>query len=123
MPYNKQIDARIKKTISRWKNTEHKKMFGGVCHLLNGHMLCGVYKDYLILRLGEDAANEVLTESFTKEFDITGKPMKGWIMVEQEGFSSDKELKKWLEKARSFVRSLPKKQVCKSAKDRTRGSA
>jgi TfoX/Sxy family transcriptional regulator of competence genes len=52
MPYNEEIDARIKKVVSNWKNTDAKKMFGGVCHLLNGNMFCGVYKDYLILRAG-----------------------------------------------------------------------
>jgi hypothetical protein len=35
-------------------------MFGGVCHLLNGNMFCGAYKDYLILRLGETVAKEAL---------------------------------------------------------------
>jgi TfoX/Sxy family transcriptional regulator of competence genes len=53
MPYNEEIDERIKKIVSRWKNRDAKKMFSGVCHLLNGNMFCGVYKDYLILRLGE----------------------------------------------------------------------
>ena len=44
MPYNEEIDARIRKIVTRWKNAEAKKMFGGVCHLLNGNMVCGVYK-------------------------------------------------------------------------------
>ncbi|MDX1708061.1 MAG: hypothetical protein R3274_05635 [Desulfobacterales bacterium] len=42
MPYDQQIDARITKIISRWKNMDERKMFGGVCHLLNGNMLCGL---------------------------------------------------------------------------------
>ena len=54
------IDNRIKKIVSRWKNTDAKNMFGGVCHLLNGNMFCGVYKDYLILRLGEQKYEDVL---------------------------------------------------------------
>jgi hypothetical protein len=40
MPYNEEIDARIRKVVSRWKNSDAKKMFGGVCHLLNGNMVC-----------------------------------------------------------------------------------
>ncbi len=52
MPYDEEIETRISKAISRWKNTESKKMFGGFCHLLGGNMFCGVYKDFLILRLG-----------------------------------------------------------------------
>ena len=53
MAYNENIDERIKHVVAKWKNTSSKKMFGGVCHLLNGNMFGGVYKDTLILRIGE----------------------------------------------------------------------
>jgi TfoX/Sxy family transcriptional regulator of competence genes len=109
MAYNEQIEARIKKIVSRWKNTDDKKMFGGVCHLLNGNMFCGVYKDFLILRLGEENSKEALRLPFVRPFDITGRPMKGWVMVEREGFISDDELKAWLDKAKKFVSALPSK--------------
>ena len=109
MPYNEAIDARIRKIVKRWKNTEAKKMFGGVCHLLNGNMVCGVYKDYLILRLGEKAAAQALKQPHTRPFDITGKPMKGWVMVAGTGFKTDDSLKSWLNEARTFVKTLPPK--------------
>jgi len=109
LPYNEQIDVRIRKIVARWKNTEAKKMFGGVCHLLNGNMVCGVYKEFLILRLGEKAAADALKQSETRPFDITGKPMKGWVMVEAHGFETDEKLKSWLDKARGFVKTLPPK--------------
>ena len=92
MAYNEDIDLRIKNFVSDWQNTTAKKMFGGVCHLLNGNMFAGVYKDYLILRLGEQKSIEALELPSVKPFDITGKPMKGWVMVEKNGFKSDKEL-------------------------------
>lgn len=109
MPYNEKIDERIKKIVSGWKNTEAKKMFGGVCHLLNGNMFGGVYKDYLILRLGEENAEKAFELPFVKPFDITGKPMRGWVMVRSEGFASDEELREWLDKAKEFVLTLPSK--------------
>ncbi|MGD2097257.1 MAG: TfoX/Sxy family protein [Desulfobacterales bacterium] len=109
MPYNEKIDARITKIVSRWKNTAAKKMFGGVCHLLNGNMVCGVYKDYLILRLGEKASGQALKKPYARPFDITGKPMKGWVMLEEQGFKSEDQLKTWLNKARDFVKTLPPK--------------
>ena len=109
MPYNEEIDARIEKMTSRWKNTDKKKMFGGVCHLLNGNMFCGVYRDLLILRLGEEKANKALALPSVRPFDITGKPMKGWIMVEQDGFKADNDLEDWLNQAKRFARSLPPK--------------
>ena len=109
MPYNETIDARIKAIISNWKHTNSKKMFGGVCHLLNGNMFCGVYKDFLILRLGEEKAVNALGMPFVQAFDITGRPMKGWVMVEAQGFVTNRTLKNWLNAAREFVNTLPGK--------------
>jgi len=109
MPYNKDLEARIQKIVSSWKNTDSKKMFGGICHLLNGNMFCGVHKDFLILRLGEGKAGEALELPFVKPFDITGKPMTGWVMVEEQGFKGEKKLKEWLEKARAFAKTLAPK--------------
>ena len=109
MPYNEELDARIIKMISRWKNTASKKMFGGVCHLINGNMFCGVHKDSLILRLGEKTSLEAMTARHFREFDITGKPMRGWVMVAEKGYKSDKDLRSWLEKAKKFAKTLPAK--------------
>jgi TfoX/Sxy family transcriptional regulator of competence genes len=109
MPYDEEIESRINTVISRWKNTDAKKMFGGVCHLLDGSMFCGVYKDFLILRLGEEESKGALKLPFVRPFDITGKTMKGWVMVEKEGFKSDEALKAWLVKAKKFVGALPLK--------------
>jgi hypothetical protein len=109
MPYNEELDDRIKKIASRWKNSTSKKMFGGVCHLLNGNMFCGVHKNFLILRLGEKGAEEALASRFCQPFDITGRPMKGWVMVKPDGFKSAGELKALLEQARAFVHTLPSK--------------
>jgi TfoX/Sxy family transcriptional regulator of competence genes len=109
MPYDEEIEDRIGKAISGWKNTQAKKMFGGVCHLLDGNMFCGVYKEFLILRLGEKQSPKSLSQPFVRPFDITGKPMKGWVMVEKKGFKSEDALKAWLAKAKEFVGTLPSK--------------
>ena len=107
MPYNQELDDRISARIADWA-TIRKKMFGGTCYLLNGNMMCGVYKDYLILRLGEQEGMAALKKPPVKPFDITGKPMKGWIMVEQAGLT-DEALEEWLLKARYFAETLPPK--------------
>jgi TfoX/Sxy family transcriptional regulator of competence genes len=109
MAYDEEIEARVKKIVSSWKNTDAKGMFGGICHLLNGKMFCGVYKHFLILRLGEKDASNALDLPYVRPFDITGRPMKGWVMVESEGFVSDNELKTWLTKAKHYTKSLPSK--------------
>jgi len=110
MPYDEEIEGRIGKVISRWKNTQARKMFGGICHLLGGNMFCGVYKNFLILRLGEKESRESMSQPFVRSFDITGKPMKGWVMVEKEGFKSENVLKAWLAKAKEYVGTLPSKR-------------
>jgi len=109
MAYNEKIETRIKKLVSGWKNTDSKKMFGGICHLLNGNMFCGVHKDFLILRLGREKAENAMKLPHVRPFDITGKPMKGWVMVAEDGFKTDDELKNWLNQTRKFAETLPMK--------------
>ena len=107
MPFNEEIDSQVAGEISNWGTTQ-KKMFGGTCYLLNGNMMCGVYKEYLILRLGEEQSQKALELNQVRPFDITGRPMKGWVMVEESGFMGQR-LNQWLEKARKFAESLPAK--------------
>ena len=84
-------------------------MFGGVCFLLNEKMLVGAWPEFLIARLGADQGGEALLEPHVKKMDITGKPMKGWFMVEPEGFEDDDQLKNWIQQAVKFVGKLPGK--------------
>lgn len=74
-----------------------------MCYLLNGNMVCGVHKDFLILRLGEKTSENALKLPYVRPFDITGRAMKGWVMVEREGFSSENELGEWLKKAKDHA--------------------
>jgi hypothetical protein len=105
MPYDADLDLRASAIVTRWQNISRKKMFGGVCYLMNGNMLGGVYKDYLIVRLGEARQKAALKELHVRPFDITGRPMKGWVMVEPRG-SQGESLEKWLGEARDFVATL-----------------
>lgn len=109
MPYSEVLDSRIRRIVSQWESTAAKKMFGGVCHLMHGNMVGGVYKDYLILRLGEPRAQAALEQAHVRPFDITGRPMKGWVMVAAEGVADDTVLTEWLDQAREFVAGLPPK--------------
>jgi len=105
--YNETLDKRIATCAEAW-DTTRRKMFGGTCYLLDGNMMCGVYKDDLILRLGEPAASEAMLKPTVRAFDITGRPMKGWVMVEGADLTDD-QLCRWLGEARAFVETLPAK--------------
>jgi len=106
MPYSEELDAKLARMMPQ--GAVRKKMFGGTCYTVKGNMACGVYKDYLILRLGEELAAEALKLPGARPFDITGKPMKGWVMV-AEAELTDAEISGWIEKARTFVKTLPVK--------------
>jgi TfoX/Sxy family transcriptional regulator of competence genes len=110
MVYNEKMDLKLNEIISKWKNLSKKKMFGGTGYLLNGNMVAGIHKDYYILRLGEKNALAAHKLAKTKIFDITGRPMKGWIMAEKGAFPNDNNLKEWLNKAKKFVETLPAKK-------------
>jgi hypothetical protein len=91
------------------KNLAEKKMFGGVGFLLNGNLLVGVWKESLVVRLGAEQGEEALLEPHVKAFDITGRPMKNWVLVAPEGVADDDQLSGWIQRAASFVGSLPAK--------------
>lgn len=86
-----------------------KKMFGGVCYLIDGNMACGVIKEFLIVRVGPDRYEEALGKPHTRLFDFTGRPMKGWVMVDEEGYGDDDDLSEWVWQGVEFARSLPPK--------------
>jgi len=109
MAYDEKLDLRIKNLVSRWEGTNDKKMFGGVCHLINGNMFCGVHKDFLVLRLGREKSEAALKLPYVRPFDISGKPMQGWVMVASDGCKKDQDLKDWLDQAKGFAKTLPKK--------------
>ena len=107
MSYDEQLDARIADAVAPL-DTVRKKMFGGTCYILHGNMMAGVYKDSLILRLGDRAAEEALRRPCVRQFDITGRPMRGWVMVEPPGAEGN-ALDSWLGLAHEYAGSLPPK--------------
>jgi TfoX/Sxy family transcriptional regulator of competence genes len=107
MAFSAALAERIRQALARKRGVEEKKMFGGVGFLLNGNMLVGVWRDSLIVRLGPDEGDEALKEPHVNKFDITGRPMKGWVLVAPEGVEADDQLKGWLQRAVKFVGKLP----------------
>ena len=109
MPYDEMLALRIRAAIGPLPHLEEKKMFGGVGFMLNGNMACGVHKNDLIVRVGPEKHAEALSRPHTRVFDMTGRPMAGWIMVEPEGCQTESDLKAWVEQGVAFANSLPGK--------------
>ena len=109
MAYDIELDSLIAKELDGREYIVAKKMFGGVGYLLNGNMACGVHKDYLIVRVGPDNYSDALEEPHTKVFDITGRPMRGWVMISKDAWTSSELLKQWVDRGLTFAATLPAK--------------
>ena len=109
MPYDPGLADRLEDVLRGRPGFEQKKMFGGIGWLLNGNMCVGIYKEWLITRVGESAGAKLFKEKHAKPMDITGKPMKGWAMIAPERVAHDVDLKRHTELAIAFVKTLPSK--------------
>jgi len=109
MAYSESLAARIRECLPRRRRLTEKKMFGGLGFMLHGNMCVGVWKMALIVRLGKQQAAEALKQPGVVPFDVTGRPMTGWAMVQAEALETDGQLRHWLEQAVDFVESLPPK--------------
>lgn len=109
MAYSESLAERTRQILARRRGIAEKKMFGGVAFLLHGNLCLCVWKTYLIVRLHPGDYAAALTEPEVRPFDVTGRPMKGWVMVEPDGIESDVQLQRWVERAVDFVETLPGK--------------
>ncbi len=86
-----------------------RKMFGGLAFMSHGHMFIGVLGGTLMARVGPREYPNALMKPHVREMDFTGKPMKGYVFVEPDGFESDAALKFWVNKSYEFTATLPPK--------------
>ena len=77
--------------------------------MVDGNMACGVSKDKLMVRITPDATDAALAQPNVRLFDMTGRPMKGWVLVERAGIEAEEDLKRWIEQGVAFAQSLPPK--------------
>jgi hypothetical protein len=109
MAFDEKLAERIRKRLVKREGLTEKKMFGGLAFLLNGNMCCGVHKEDMIVRLDPGQTEKALSERHARAFDLTGRPMKGWLLVAGDGLTTDAALGKWIDVATSYARSLPAK--------------
>lgn len=100
-----------------------KKMFGGLCFMVEDKMCCGIHydkkrkTDFLMARIGEDAQEDALKQDGCQPMDFTGRAMKGYVFVTPEGFDTDKDLEKWLQLCYDFN---PKAKMSKKRTKKTK---
>lgn len=106
MAFSESLAAHTRDTLIREPGITEKKMFGGLCFLLHGKLLVGVFKESLIVRLGPEQSPPALKKPHVGVFDITGRPMKGWVLVGPEALDRDTDLRSWVRQAVEFVSTL-----------------
>jgi hypothetical protein len=108
MAFDDALAERVRERLRDAVGADEKKMFGGLAFLTDGTMTVGVHGDDLIARIAPADTDAALTESGVRLFDITGRPMRGWILVAGETLDDD-ILDGWIRHARACVATLPPK--------------
>lgn len=103
------LSGRIRQILSGRGKVSERKMFGGVCFMINGNMCVGTWKGSLIVRFDKNRQDEILAKPHAKPADMNGQVMKGWALVEPAGIESENDLRAWVDRAAKFAGSLPPK--------------
>jgi TfoX N-terminal domain len=108
MPYTPALADAMRKALQRRRHITEKKMFGGYCWMLRGHMLCGVEVDRYMFRVGPALESTALRRPGSSPMDITGKPVRGFVWVKGK-HARGVQLKGWIDLAAQYVGKLPPK--------------
>ncbi len=109
MAHDEGLAQRVREILSEHMGYEEKRMFGGIGFLLQGNMACGVIREDLIVRVGEENYTDALLQSDVELFDMTGRAMTGWIVVKEPGYRKDDNLKDWVDQGADYSLTLPPK--------------
>jgi TfoX/Sxy family transcriptional regulator of competence genes len=107
--FDEALAARVRGILGDSEGLAEKKMFGGIALLVDGNMACGVHDDELIVRIPPEEGEAALEEPYVRVFDMTSRPMKGWVLIAPDGVATERDLSSWVAKGVRFARSLPPK--------------
>ena len=109
MAYDEELATRVRDCLGGTAGLTERRMFGGLCFLLRGHMTAGIVGRTLMLRVGPERFEEALAQPHARVMDFTGRPMRGMLYVDPPGIASKADLSRWLGRATAFVAGLPAK--------------
>jgi TfoX/Sxy family transcriptional regulator of competence genes len=96
MSYNEKLANRIRETLVETKKVKEKEMMGGLTFMVNDKMCIGIIKDEMMCRIDPELQEEALEKNGCRIMDFTGRPMKGYVMVEDSGMKTKKEFEFWI---------------------------
>jgi TfoX/Sxy family transcriptional regulator of competence genes len=109
MAYDKALASRVRETFADNAEISERQMFGGIAFMLSGNMAVGVRNDDLMVRIDPSDNDEALAQPGVRISDMSGRPMKGWILVAAEATEDDADLQRWVKAGLDFAGSLPPK--------------
>ena len=110
MSYDEKLATRVRQALGPRDDVVEKKMFGGLCFMVNGAMCCGLTPTDLMVRVGPDQYDAALAEPHARPMDFTGRPLKGMVYVAPAGLRTQAALASWVARGVAFVASLPAKK-------------
>jgi TfoX/Sxy family transcriptional regulator of competence genes len=109
MAFDEGLAERIRDTLAGVPGVTERRMFGGLAFMLHGNMFVGVVGGTLMARVGPDQHGAALHRPHAREMDFTGRPMKGYVYVDEAGTAEDADLAAWIETCRVYAATLPRK--------------
>ena len=109
MAVDEALADRVRELLAPRDSLSERRMFGGIGFMVGGNMAVGVIEQDVIVRLDAADAQLALAETGVREFDFTGRAMKGWIYVGPEVTTEDRDLASWVEAGADYATSLPPK--------------
>jgi TfoX/Sxy family transcriptional regulator of competence genes len=109
MAYDEVLAERVRDLFGGAPDVVEKKMFGGVAFMVAGNMACGIIGDDLMVRVTRNDYDSTLALPHARQMDMTGRPMRGFVVVDAEGLAEDADLEQWVDRGVDFVRTLPPK--------------
>ena len=109
MPHDEGLAEVLRDDLAGEPGLSERKMFGGLCIMRQGHMLCGLYGDGGMFRVGKDNMELALAEPGTAPMSFTGRPMHGIVEAGAEVFADDDRRLRLLALSLAFVKGLPPK--------------
>lgn len=109
MAYNTAVADDIRARIGSHPGLTEREMFGGIAFMINGNMAVGVSGEELMVRVGKDAHDEAVALPGARMFDMSARPMQGWVSVAPEGFAADDRFDAWVDRGVAFAETLPPK--------------
>lgn len=103
MAYDEKLANRTRELISKTHQiTEERKMFGGLCFMVNHKMCVGVEQERMMVRLDPEIYEEVIEKEGCHPMDFTGRPMRGYVFVDASALSTAKKLSYWISLALNY---------------------